>query len=291
MKKKVLVLGAGGMAGHILALKLREQAARFQVTEVAHRDNVLHPGILCDVTDQEALKNILAEQKPDIIVNCVGVLNQAAEDRPDRAILINCYLPHFLAQFTRDSAARVIHISTDCVFSGSKGGYMEGDLKDGKGFYAQTKALGEIINDKDLTLRTSIIGPELNTNGIGLFNWFAKQEGAIKGYTQAWWTGVTTIELANAIIRSMELGLTGLYHLVNGEKISKFALLELFLSTFSKSKITAITPYENYQVDKSLVNTRVDHRLEVPAYDRMVKEMKRWIDAHSDLYPQYQHLQ
>jgi dTDP-4-dehydrorhamnose reductase len=291
MKKKILVLGSGGMAGHIITLKLREHADVFQVTAVAHRDNALDPEILLDVTDRQALNNVLLENKPDVIVNCIGILNQAAEDRPDKAILINSYLPHFLAQFTRDSTARVIHISTDCVFSGSKGGYTETDPKDGKGFYAQTKALGEIVNQKDLTIRTSIIGPELNANGIGLFNWFAKQQGRINGYTGAYWTGVTTIELANAIIKAIGLDLTGLYQLVNNGKISKFSLLQLFLSAFSQSEVAQITPYENYRVDKSLVNTRTDHRLEVPSYDRMVKEMKQWIDAHKDLYPHYRHLQ
>ncbi len=291
MKTKVLVLGSGGMAGHIITLKLREQAHLFQLTEVAHRDNALKPGILLDVTDEEALKNVLLEHKPGVIVNCIGILNQAAEDRPDKAILINSYLPHFLEQFTSDSKTRVIHISTDCVFSGNRGGYTEVDFKDGKGFYAQTKALGEIVNNKDLTIRTSIIGPELNATGIGLFNWFAKQQGRINGYTRAYWTGVTTIELANAIVKSIELGLTGLYHLVNDVKISKFALLELFLSTFSKSKVVEIAPYENYAVDKSLVNTRADYRLEVPSYGRMVEGMKKWVETHPELYPHYGHLQ
>lgn len=290
MKKRVLVLGSGGMAGHILALKLREQADQFEVTEVAHRDNALHPKILLDVTDQEALKNVLLEQKPDVIVNCIGILNQAAEDRPDYAILINSYLPHFLEQFTKNSVTRVIHISTDCVFSGGKGAYTETDIKDGKGFYAQTKALGEIINDKDLTIRTSIIGPELNANGIGLFNWFSKQEGTIKGYTRAYWTGVTTIELANAIIRSIGLDLTGLYHLVYEEKISKFSLLELFRQSFDKSKVNRIDPYDNYVSDKSLINTRTHRPLKVPAYETMVREMKEWINSHRDLYAGYGHL-
>lgn len=287
---KILILGSGGMAGHVLALKLREHPDSFQVTEVAHRANALDPKVLLDVTDHAALKNVLLENKPDIIVNCIGILNQAAEDRPDEAILINSYLPHFLAQFTKGSSARVIHISTDCVFSGSKGGYTETDLKDGKGFYAQTKALGEIINNKDLTIRTSIIGPELNPNGIGLFNWFSKQEGDINGYTRAFWTGVTTIELADAIIESIGFGLTGLYHLVNEEKISKFSLLQLFRQYFDKSKVTGIKPYDNYAVDKSLVNTRADRPLKVPSYDGMVSGMKGWIERHRHLYPQYRHL-
>ena len=288
MQKRILILGSGGMAGHVVTLKLRELSSQFLVTDISRRDNVIKPKILLDVTKFDELKKVIQEYKPDVIINCVGILNQTAEDNPDIAILVNSYLPHFLEQLTKNTHAKIIHISTDCVFSGNKGQYHENAFKNGKGYYAQTKALGEIINDKDLTIRTSIIGPELNSNGIGLFNWFAKQETTVNGYVNVFWTGVTTIELANAIINAININTSGLYHLVNNEKISKFSLLELFLHHFSKSKLIQIVPYENYKSDKSLVNTRTDGNFIIPPYDKMVNEMKSWIEINRELYPQYQ---
>ena len=147
--------------------------------------------------------------------------------------------------------------------------------------------MGEVINDKDTTIRTSIIGPELNENGVGLFNWFSKQEGEITGYTRAFWTGVTTTELAKAITIIIEKNISGLYHLVNSEKIDKHSLLQIFLQVFEKSKVTDINPFGKYESDKSLVNTRRDHSLEVPPYKAMLTEMKKWMIDHIELYPHY----
>lgn len=286
MKKKIMVLGAAGMAGHVITLSLRKQP-EYDVVAVSRTAGAVLPNAILDVTDQQKLRTILQDQKPDIIVNCIGTLNQMAENDPANAILINSYLPHYLAAFTKNTKTRLIHISTDCVFSGKKGGYNETDLKDGQGYYSQTKALGEVINDKDTTIRTSIIGPELNENGIGLFNWFSKQEGEITGYTRAFWTGVTTTELAKAITIIIEKNISGLYHLVNSEKIDKHSLLQFFLQVFEKSKVTDINPFGKYESDKSLVNTRSDHSLEVPAYKAMLTEMKKWMIDHIELYPHY----
>ncbi|MCG3055850.1 sugar nucleotide-binding protein, partial [Escherichia coli] len=133
---------------------------------------------------------------------------------------------------------KLIHISTDCVFLGDKGNYTESDAPDGTSIYAQSKQLGEIISDKHLTVRTSIIGPELKTDGIGLFLWFMKQTGKIKGYKRALWNRVTTIELAKAIEVFIQQDVTGLYHLATEPKISKFDLLQLMKEVFQKDDVT-----------------------------------------------------
>jgi len=117
-----------------------------------------------------------------------------------------------------DTAVKIIQISTDCVFSGKDGGYKEDSFRDGDTIYARTKALGEINNNKDLTIRTSIIGPDINEDGIGLFHWFMKQSGTIYGFRNAYWTGVTTIELAKGIEKFIEYNVTGIYHFVPTEK-------------------------------------------------------------------------
>src|SRR5699024_5151046 len=135
----------------------------------------------------------------DAIINAVGILNKDAEENKSHAVLLNSYLPHYISNLTKDMNTKVIHMSTDCVFSGKVGSYKEDSLRDGQTFYDRSKALGELENDKDLTFRNSIIGPDMNKNGIGLFNWFMKQNGYIKGFNKAIWTGVTTLTLAKAM--------------------------------------------------------------------------------------------
>jgi dTDP-4-dehydrorhamnose reductase len=287
MSKKIVVLGANGMAGHIITTGLIKDTD-YEVISVARSKSVINPSVLMDISDFTLLKNLIKNTKADVIVNCIGLLNKTAEDNPDLAILINSYLPHFLESETKGSNTKIIHISTDCVFSGEEGNYNEKAFKNGKGFYAQSKALGELENTKDLTFRTSIIGPELNTNGIGLFHWFSKQEGKVNGYTNAFWTGVTTLELLNAIKIAINQNLCGLYHLVNEEKISKYDLVNIINKVFNKK--LEVHPYDEYTVDKSLINTRKDFKFKVKSYEDMILDMKIWIESNEDLYVHYQNL-
>lgn len=289
-KKRILVLGSAGMAGHVITRFLKNSKDRFDVIDVARSNEIITPSFILDVTNFGDLENLINNESPDIIINCIGLLNLTAEENPDKAILLNSYLPHFLEAITRNTDSKVVHISTDCVFSGNKGGYVENDFKDGRGFYAQSKALGEIINHKDLTIRTSIIGPELNDNGIGLFHWFSKRTGEIKGYTGAYWSGVTTIELAKAIVSMLEQNTTGLCHLTNGIKISKYNLLNHFKEIFPASGVGNIKPDDTYKVDKSLSNSRTDFNYSVPGYEKMIIEMREWIRSNHELYPHYRSL-
>jgi dTDP-4-dehydrorhamnose reductase len=276
--KKILLLGSAGMVGQILKVELQKLSDQIELIDIARNSKISKPKIQLDISDFAQLENIINKGNFDFIINCVGLLNSFAEDNPDQAILINSYLPHFLEKATSESITKVIHISTDCVFSGKSGGYIESDFKDGIGFYAQSKALGEIINSKDLTIRTSIIGPDLNGNGIGLFNWVLNQTGTINGYTNAYWSGVTTIQLANFIIENILRStlLTGLIHLTNNIKISKYDLIMLIKNVFELKDIRIIK-FHNYEVDKSFVNTRNDINLIVPSYLDMILEMKKWI--------------
>lgn len=281
MAKKIIVLGANGMAGHVITTGLKADAA-YEVISVARTKSIVNPSVLMDVSDFNSLASLIKNTNADVIINCIGLLNKTAEDNPDQAILVNSYLPHFLESQTKNTNTKVIHISTDCVFSGEEGGYTEKSFKNGKGFYAQSKALGELENTKDLTFRTSIIGPELNTSGIGLFHWFANQTGSINGYTNAYWTGITTIELLNAIKTAITENLTGLYHLVNDGKISKFNLVAIFNEVFHKN--LNINPYDGYKVDKSLINSRTDFSYKVKPYEEMISDMKSWILTYPEYY-------
>ena len=274
---KILVLGATGMAGHTIASYMKSR--KFDVTEVTQQTLDIYDDIA-------ALKKMLLSSDFDAVINCVGILNQDAEKHKHRAVFLNGYLPHYLCSVTKDSKTKVIHMSTDCVFSGKAGNYHENSLRDGETFYDRSKALGEIDNDKDLTFRNSIIGPDLMESGIGLFNWFMKQNGAIKGYSRAIWTGVTTLTLAKAMEKALEENLCGLYHLVNNTKISKYELLRLFNSYFRDGMI-GIAEDASVKVNKSLMNNRQDFSFHVPSYEAMVQEMKEWIYQHRELYPHY----
>ena len=285
MYKKILILGANGMAGHLITTGLREDFEYFDVISVARTNSIIEPDILMDVSDFKELESLIKKIKPKIIINCVGLLNKTAEDNPDKAILVNSYLPHFLECITKNSKTRIFHISTDCVFSGKEGNYTENSFKNGIGYYAQSKALGEIINSKDLTIRTSIIGPEINADGIGLFHWFYNQSDKIKGFTNAFWTGVTTLELLNAIKVAINENLFGLYHLVNNNKISKYQLLTLMNTEFKKNII--IVPEDTYKIDKSLLNSRNDFSFKVKDYYQMIIEMNNWIKSHRNIYSHY----
>jgi dTDP-4-dehydrorhamnose reductase len=284
MKKKVLVIGSKGMAGHIIRQYLKTNS-EFEIHDISRNVDNFSSTYLLDVTNFDDLSKVLCKGNYSVVINCIGILNQFAESRPDQAIILNSYLPHFLSKLGGEMGFKLIHISTDCVFSGRKGAYKETDVKDGEGFYARTKALGEVVNERDLTIRTSIIGPELK-NGIGLFQWFMQQKGEIYGYNKAFWSGVTTIELSKFILVKLDSDLSGIVHLTNNEVINKFDLLQM-LNFHFKNKSMSIVPAMNKVVDKTLKNTRIDTYYKVPSYENMIKEMKQWIQNNSVYYTNY----
>jgi dTDP-4-dehydrorhamnose reductase len=281
---RFLVLGATGMAGHTITIYLKEQG--HHVTAFSRKPINYCEHVIGDITDLKILEGLINKGEFDAVINCIGILNNDAEENKHNAVFMNSFLPHYLSNITKDSNTRVIHMSTDCVFSGKTGNYEEHSLKDGETFYDRSKALGELENKKDLTFRNSIIGPDMNKQGIGLFNWFMKQSGEINGYSKAIWTGVTTLTLAKAMEKAVKFNLTGLYNLVNNESINKYEMLILFNKYF-KSNQLIINNYEHFCLNKSLLNTRTDFNFIVPSYEEMIKEMKDWVYDHSELYPHY----
>jgi dTDP-4-dehydrorhamnose reductase len=274
---KLLVLGAGGMAGHVIAIRLA--ALGHDVTGFARGELSFCETIVGDVMTADLFEIV---RKYDAVINCIGVLNKAVDNEPHRGIWLNSYLPHLLAVHSK----RVIHISTDCVFSGCDGGgYNEDSFRSADDYYGRTKALGELNDGENLTFRTSIIGPDINKNGIGLFNWFMKQTRELSGFRKAIWTGVTTITLADAVEAALRQELTGLYHLVNNEIINKYELLNMF-NTLRTKPVSIKTDY-NHAADKSLVNNRKDFNFLIPSYENMIENMGRWIAGNRGLYPHY----
>jgi dTDP-4-dehydrorhamnose reductase len=222
---------------------------------------------------------------PDAVVNCIGILNKVAEDNHALAVMVNSYLPNYLDKLCKDKKVKFVHISTDCVFDGKSGEYTENSFKDATSYYGLSKSLGEINNDTNVTLRTSIVGPDINIHGIGLFQWFMNQENEANGFDKVIWTGVTTVELAKAIDKAIQNNLTGLRHVVNNGKIDKYSLLELFKKYFNKD--IEIKRKSDYKSDKSLIRS-TDFDFGIPSYELMIKEMSEWVKKHNNLYSESQ---
>lgn len=277
---KYLVLGAAGMAGHLIACYLKEQGEEVEGVDL-YESPCCHTYVM-NICEFNRLENLIQKNNYDIIINCVGILNQAADEHKELAVLLNSYLPHFLVKVTQTMKTRIIQMSTDCVFSGKKGNYTENDIPDGDTFYDRSKALGELNDNKNLTFRNSIIGPDINAKGIGLFNWFMKQSGEINGYDKSLWTGVTTLTLAKAMHKASYDNLSGLYNLVNNKKISKYHLVKLFKKYSYKNLIIHKT--DGIDHDKSLYCTRHDFDFVVPDYEIQICEMFEWIRDHKYLY-------
>ena len=281
---KFLILGSTGMAGHLITTYLREGGHK--VCGLSRRKIAPHVNIVLDVNHFEELAKIICGGAFDCVVNCVGVLNRAAEDNKTLAIRLNSELPHFLAETTADLQTKIVQLSTDCVFSGKRGGYRENDFPVGKTFYDRTKALGELVDDKNITFRSSIIGPDLERDGIGLLNWFLQQNGIVNGYTKSIWSGVTTLFLAQMIERAVNENIHGLYQLTNNTPIIKCELLKLFAQIFGRK--IKISPVDGVAADKTLINTK---NFDVaPSYEQMLLDLRDWMARHADFYPHYKEL-
>ena len=281
---KFLVLGCNGMVGHMISLYLQEQGH-----DVYGFDRTLPlyvTGFDGDARDTDTVRKLIIEEKYDTIINCIGILSQFAEENRALAVLLNSYLPHFLAEVTDSLDTQVIHMSTDCVFSGKRGGYTEVDFRDGETFYDRSKALGELDDNKNITFRNSVIGPDINPNGIGLMNWFMKQKGEISGFTKAMWTGQTTLQLAKTMEVAARERVSGLYNAVPDNTISKYDLLKLFNKYFRNNAVK-INPVEGFNIDKSLKRTRFEFNYLIPDYEIMIAELATWVKQHKNMYPHY----
>lgn len=261
----ILVLGANGMLGNAV-LRWFSRQERFNVVgSVRHARgiDVLQPlapsarlvsGV--DVENLDSLTRLFAQARPDVVINCIGLIKQLAEaDDPLSVLPLNALLPHRLDLLSRAAGARLVHVSTDCVFSGSRGNYHESDRPDADDLYGRSKLLGEVTASASaITLRTSIIGHELGS-AHALVNWFLSQKTGINGYTRAVFSGVPTVELARIIDQHVlpDPGLAGLYH-VSAEPIDKCSLLQLVAKEYGHR--IPITPSDEVKIDRSLDSSR-----------------------------------
>ncbi|MEF9987162.1 MAG: sugar nucleotide-binding protein [Bacteroidales bacterium] len=281
---KFFVLGCNGMAGHIVSLYLQEQG--HEVFGFDRMESRYVKSISGDARDTAKLKEVIVNGKFDSVINCIGILNQFAEQNKALAAFLNSYFPHFLAEITAGTDVQIIHMSTDCVFSGKRGEYTETDFRDGETFYDRSKALGELDDYKNITLRNSIVGPDINPNGIGLLNWFLKQEGEVNGFTKAMWTGQTTLQLAKTMEIAAKERASGLYNTVPDHSISKYDLLQLFNQYFRNNSVS-VHSIEGINADKSLKRTHYSFDYIIPDYEVMVAELAEWVKKHKNMYPHY----
>lgn len=281
--KKILILGATGLIGHQVYLRLNANK-NFVVSSVARQRKISDDTVLLDARDEHFLEKVIVDINPDIIVNCMGVLIAEANRDPENAIFLNSYIPQYLKNIANSFDAKLVHISTDCVFSGKKGLYTEDDIRDADDTYGRTKALGEVTESPHVTLRTSVVGPEIK-EGEELFHWFMSQEGRIKGFTKSYWSGVTSLELAKAVEWVIEKDIQGLYHITNGIPINKYELLMLFKKYTNKE--IEIESIEGKVSDKSFLDTRKEINYAVPGYEKMISEMIHFIKYRRTLYKQY----
>jgi dTDP-4-dehydrorhamnose reductase len=278
---RVLVMGGTGMLGHKVWQVFRDRFDTWATVRSTgeHRGSGLLSGdrVIGGVMAEDfgSVVRACALARPAVIVNCVGIVKQlhAGKD-PVSTIAVNALFPHRLAALGRETGARVIHISTDCVFSGARGRYREGDTPDATDLYGRTKLLGEVSGPGSLTLRSSIIGRELSAT-TGLVEWFLGQRGGrVKGYTRAFFSGLTTRALADVLADVIDRhpGLDGLYH-VASETISKYDLLRRLNQAYGAA--IGIEPSEDVHIDRSLDGSSFARAtgLRVRGWSEMIAEM------------------
>src|SRR3989344_811965 len=278
---KVLVLGVSGMLGHkaYQVFKehgfethgiMRQPLSRFEKFGLFDRKKVID-GI--DVADIKKLGMAIQGIKPSLVINAIGVVKQVCDD-PVPAITLNSLFPHQLAGICGANKARLIQVSTDCVFSGKKGDYTEEDIPDADDLYGKSKLLGEVTYGNHLTIRTSIIGRELFTHH-GLVEWLLSQEGEVNGYTKAIFSGLSTAELSRVMIRLSERPeIKGLLN-IGTRKIDKYSLLQLVKKEFNRNDLS-LKPFDEFECDRSLDISKM-RKLGIRAkgYPEMVREMAK----------------
>jgi len=282
---RILVVGASGMLGST-ALRVMTENVDWEVFGSVRDLSVgtFFPPSLAerliggiDVDSVDAMIGLIEGVRPDVVINCVGLTKHKADaEDPLVSVPINTLMPHRLAKLCALGGARLVHISTDCVFSGRKGSYVEGDVSDAEDVYGRSKALGEVAYANSITLRTSIIGHELRSQ-YGLLEWFLSQEERCGGYTRAVFSGLPTVVLAR-VIRDVVIPrpeLTGVFH-VAAESICKYDLLTLIARVYGKS--IDIVPDDRVVIDRSLDGSRFRAAtgFVAPAWEEMVNLMHRY---------------
>lgn len=284
-KIKLLVLGSNGMLGHVTRRYL-EDTDKYEIhttTRGEPKEDNQH--YFDAITNLDSIALLIQTIRPKFVINCIGVLVNDSQLNPKNAFLANSLLPNYIGLIIKNSDVKLIHISTDCVFSGEKGPYLENDLKDETNTYGMSKNIGEIHNSTNcLTIRTSIIGPEIRSKTTGLFNWVLKNKHqTIKGYKNATWSGLTTLELSRFIHYVIQKNFhpKTIIHATNNIAISKYDLLQEIIEIFNLDIV--LEEENNYHVNKQLINTK-ELGFAFKGYHEMLVDLKKWIKDNEAVY-------
>lgn len=281
---RVLILGATGMLGHTL-IEVFKKLPSLELFGTIRTDiNDEHVKILSskqlfsnfDISEDITVK-VLNKFHPDVVINCIGLVKQLAESKSsEKSVLVNSLFPHQLARNCEQVGSRLIHFSTDCVFSGTKGSYLESDVADARDLYGLSKLLGEVAHPNCLTIRTSIIGHELRTKH-GLVEWFLSQSNSVNGFSNAYFSGLTTCEVGNVLSNFILLQptLSGVFHL-SSSSISKFKLLQLINEIYNKKIV--INSDSSLKIDRSLNSKKLKDAIGYipPSWECMIAEMHKF---------------
>lgn len=282
MTKKILVIGANGMLGGSIFRYLssntqfevlgsvRSESAKSMLSSQGFKNTIVED----ELSDYIVVSKLLDDTKPDIVINCVGLIKQLEQSKaPIPAIQINSLLPHQLAESCDRIGAKLIHFSTDCVFSGSKGMYSESDVPDANDLYGRSKLLGEVTYGKHLTFRTSIIGHQLDSTS-SLISWFLAQSGIVNGFSKAVFSGLPTIYVAEFLKKHVlnNSDLSGLFHL-SVDPIDKYSLLNLVGQQYGLS--TNIIESRELRIDRSLDSSKLAKATEhvAPKWPQLIERM------------------
>lgn len=293
---KALILGGSGMLGHKLwqtlgnsievVCTLRTSQANKKLEQLRTPNRRIEYGLHAENID--SIERILQIEKPDVLINCIGIIKQLELSKNFiQSIQLNSLLPHQLNKICTNYGIRFIHISTDCVFDGKKGNYKEDDISDAEDLYGKSKYLGEVVYDNALTIRTSIVGHELESS-ISLFDWFLSQTGTIKGYSKVMYSGLTTLELSNVILDIVlnHKMMNGLYQ-ISSNPISKYDLLNILKIVYEKN--IQVEAYDNYESNKVLNGSKFNELTgyHVPSWEEMIASLRKDYLTNDFLYKKH----
>ncbi len=282
---KILILGSTGVLGNSLSLFLKKKKI-FKTYSITRRKNKSSNFFLKDFTNFKKLEKIISKIQPNFIVNCLGVTKFHDDYKKTKITkILNSKLPLYLSKLCLKKKIYFIHISTDCVFLGTKGNYLDNSNKDSKDLYGLSKNLGEVKNKYTVTLRTSFIGPEQKTSK-SLLNWFLSQTREVKGFTKAYFSGLTSLELSKIIFRYFIINTKnyGLILNVGGFKISKYNLLKIIAIVFNKK--TKLKKYANFKIDRSLNSSKFRKltKYKNQKWYTLIKNLKFFMDKNKFKY-------
>ena len=271
---KTLILGASGMLGHMVSFYFKKKYHSDVILCSRSKTNkVILDKTLIKISEysKKQLSVLIDQYRPCVIINCVAITNITTDQK--ELNLVNSELPKLLVNIldNKNDGSQLVHISTNGVFSGKQGNYVESDQPDTNDIYGKTKLKGEVVHFPHLTIRTSIIGPELMSNS-GLLEWFLKQENEVKGYAEVKWNGVTTLECAKFIDWAINQKMTGLVHLFS-KKISKYDLLNIIKKAYGKN--IKIYSDNKTKSDQTLKTSRLDVNYNVPSHHVMLDKLRK----------------